>query len=100
MKAFTAISGRPPLMPWRAYGVWWSRYWPYNHTGLTEVLDTYIKQELPLNMLVMDVDWHEDRFNKSYADKCGAPNYGQNQCHDGFGGFNWNKTLWPDPIGF
>jgi hypothetical protein len=59
MKEFTSLAGRIPIMPWRAHGVWWSRYWPYNETGIKDVVENYESHSLPLNMLVMDVDWCE-----------------------------------------
>ena len=49
---FTAISGSVPMMPWNAYGVWWSRYWAYNETGIRAVIEGYESHNLPLNYLV------------------------------------------------
>jgi alpha-glucosidase (family GH31 glycosyl hydrolase) len=46
------------MMPWNAYGVWWSRYWAYNETGIRAVIEGYESHDLPLNYLVLDVDWH------------------------------------------
>ena len=39
-------------MPWNAYGVWWSRYWAYNETGIRAVVEGYESHNLPLNYLV------------------------------------------------
>ena len=47
----------PPLS---AFGVWWSRYNNYTKESFTEqVLDGYRDHALPLDQVVMDVDWRE-----------------------------------------
>ena len=87
---FTALAGRVPLMPFRAHGVWFSRYWPYNETGIRAVVADHAEHGLALNMLILDVDWHE-RGDAVFG--CGpdvAP--GLHQCDSGYGGC-------PDPPG-
>lgn len=59
MRDYTRIGGKVPLMPWRAYGNWWSRYHRYSAESLqSEVLDGFAQLKLPLHMLVLDTDWH------------------------------------------
>eukprot|EP00729_Bicosta_minor_P022858 gene22858-16884_t len=48
-------------MPRSAFGVWWSRYWRYSEQSLVEeVLEGYKNYSIPLNNLVMDMDWHNE----------------------------------------
>jgi len=53
---WTSIMGRAPMLPQSAFGVWWSRYWPYNQTSIVdEVLMGYKNFSIPLNNLVFDM---------------------------------------------
>eukprot|EP01052_Picozoa_sp_SAG31_P016575 SAG31_NODE_1103_length_9895_cov_13.722540_2_plen_693_part_00 len=99
LQEFTALAGSVPMMPWRAYGVWFSRYWPYNETGVKQLIADHESNALALNMLILDVDWHE---RGDAVKGCGpiiAPGM-TSQCNSGYGGYNWNKTLFPDPPAF
>ena len=52
-----AVLGRPAMLPRSAFGVWWSRYYPYTETTIvTEVLSGYRNYSIPLNMLVFDME--------------------------------------------
>ena len=107
---FTAMAGAIPMMPARSYGVWWSRYWPYSEAAIKDVVRSYETHGLPLNMLVLDVDWHD---RPGSCGGCPLPttgcfNYGKqpfakalkSQCFSGYGGYNWNATLFMQPKQF
>jgi len=52
-----AVLGRPAMLPRSAFGVWWSRYYPYTETTIVEeVLSGYKNYSIPLNMLVFDME--------------------------------------------
>eukprot|EP00698_Gefionella_okellyi_P004819 TRINITY_DN1445_c0_g1_i1.p1 TRINITY_DN1445_c0_g1~~TRINITY_DN1445_c0_g1_i1.p1 ORF type:complete len:886 (-),score=199.72 TRINITY_DN1445_c0_g1_i1:45-2429(-) len=86
LKAYTQIAGRMTVPPLSAFGVWWSRYFPYSETQFVqEVLQGYEDHQLPLNHVVLDMDWHIEPH--------------QSGCND-WGGFTWNQTLFPDPVEF
>ena len=72
-----AVSGRPPLPPRFALGSWYSRYWPYTADEYREIADEYRARGFPLDVLVLDMDWHEA----------------------GWTGYTWNRELIPDPPG-
>lgn len=77
-------------MPWRAYGVWWSRYHRYSAESLeTEVLAGFQTHKLPLHMVVLDTDWHTGRGYDPATDCTRRTDQG----------YNWNRTLFPDPAG-
>ena len=77
-------------MPWRAYGVWWSRYHRYSAESLeTEVLAGFQTHKLPLHMMVLDTDWHTGRGYDPATDCTRRTDQG----------YNWNRTLFPDPAG-
>ena len=57
---YILVGGAPLLPPTTAMGVWWSRYNNYTKDSFTEqVLDGYRDHALPLDQVVMDVDWRE-----------------------------------------
>lgn len=83
LKDFTLFAGKVPLPPRFAFGYWWSRYWAYSDTELQNLADKFNAYDIPLDVVVVDMDWH-------YTD----PGRG------GWTGWTWNKSLFPDPEGF
>jgi hypothetical protein len=78
---FALVAGKMDMPPLSAFGVWWSRYWVYSvgvpaiaQDIIADVLDGYAAHALPLNHVVMDMDWH--RWDSQYT---------------------WNTTIVPDP---
>ena len=79
---FLKLSGKNPVLPRYAYGLWWSRYWPYTSDEMLAVADNFAAHGLPLSVYVIDMDWHITKTgNKS----------------SGWTGYTWNKELIPDP---
>lgn len=76
---YTQFGGAVPLIPRYVLGTWWSRYWPYSATELQQVVTTFADHRLPLDVLVVDMDWH-------------TPGY--------WTGYSWNHDLFPDPERF
>lgn len=83
LKDFTVFAGNVPLPPRYAFGYWWSRYWTYSDRELRELTDRMKVYGFPLDVLVVDMDWH-------YTD----PGRG------GWTGWTWNKSLFPQPSEF
>ncbi|UPK97180.1 hypothetical protein LCI18_008115 [Fusarium solani-melongenae] len=86
MKSFFAISGKQPLLPRWALGNWWSRYYPYTDEQYLQLMDKFEKEEVPLTVAVIDMDWHEV--------------HGDHIPHAGWTGYTWNKKLFKDPKAF
>lgn len=78
LRDFTAVAGRIPLPPRYAFGAWWSRYWAYSDRELRELVEEFRANDVPLDVLVIDMDWHLD----------------------GWTGYTWNPKYFPDPAGF
>lgn len=58
LKALSGLSGAIAMPPAAALGVWWSRYYPYSQAQfVSEVLQGYADNGLPLNTVVLDMDW-------------------------------------------
>lgn len=78
LKDYTLFAGKVPLPPRYAFGYWWSRFWAYSDKEYRNLIDKFDTYNIPLDVLVMDMDWHQG----------------------GWTGWSWNKNLFPDPTGF
>jgi len=77
---YRRLSGPAPLLPRKAFGVWFSRYFPFSEADYRDRLLPMFRQErVPLDVLVVDTEFR-------------AP-----QAWDGW---NWRATLFPDPPRF
>lgn len=78
LKEYALLTGPVPMVPRWAFGPWYSRYWPYSDRELREIVRRFQKEDLPLDVLVVDVDWH---------------------LH-GWEGYDWNPEYFPCPEEF
>ena len=83
LKDFTVFAGKMPLPPRFTFGYWWSRYWAYSDRELRSLVDMFDTYDIPLDVLVVDMDWH-------YTD----------EGRGGWTGWTWNRSLFPNPEGF
>lgn len=95
LQDFVRIAGRIPLPPRFAFGVWWSRYWAYSDQELNTLVRGFHENDTPLNVLVIDMDWHINR-NQLEAMHAVDPS-GETL---GWSGYTWNHLLFPDPEQF
>jgi alpha-glucosidase (family GH31 glycosyl hydrolase) len=77
LSSLTKVSGQVPLPRRYALGVWYSRYWPWSESDYKNIVNRYAKEDFPLDVVVLDMDWHKD----------------------GWTGWSWNKKLLPDAPG-
>jgi alpha-glucosidase (family GH31 glycosyl hydrolase) len=82
LKDFYALCGKTPMIPRYALGNWWSRYFKYTEESYNEVLENFEKEQIPLSVAVIDMDWHVTEVD---------PKYGT-----GWTGYTWNKEMFPD----
>ncbi len=87
LRDFYTLSGKAPLIPRYALGNWWSRYYPYSEETYKELMARFKKEQVPLSVAVMDMDWH---WVKEVDPKYGS----------GWTGYSWNRDLFPDPAAF
>lgn len=81
--ALWALSGPPELPPRAMLGSWFSRYWPYTSDDFRAIVDDYERHGFPLDILVMDMDWHS---------AAARPGRGGGR----WTGWSWNRDLLPD----
>jgi alpha-glucosidase (family GH31 glycosyl hydrolase) len=80
---YTKFAGKVPLPPRYAFGYWWSRYWSYSDGEMRELVKKFRDYDIPLDVLVVDMDWHWTEEGKG-----------------GWTGYTWNRRLFPDPDRF
>lgn len=76
---YTRFGGSIPLIPRYVLGAWWSRFWAYSDQDLKDLVEDFAAHDLPLDVLVVDMDWHTPH---------------------SWTGYTWNRELFPDPEGF
>jgi len=69
------LFGSQPLLPRALLGYWYSRYWAYTDQELLALVDEFDRMDLPLDVLVIDMDWHKP----------------------GWTGYSWDPDYFPDP---
>ncbi|HEX3967433.1 MAG TPA: TIM-barrel domain-containing protein, partial [Edaphobacter sp.] len=92
---YVRVAGRIPLPPRFAFGAWWSRYWAYSDQELDNLVRDFHENDVPLDVLVIDMDWH-----LSGALLSAAHDVDQSGQRLGWSGYTWNPLLFPDPKAF
>lgn len=84
---FTRISGKMPLPPLYIFGYWYSKYQRYSEQDLRDIVNEIRGRDIPMDVLVIDMDWHKNGKTGSTA-------------NTEWTGWTWNEALFPDPAGF
>lgn len=82
IKALYFLCGAPAAIPRYALGNWWSRYHSYSENEYLELMENFAEDNIPFTVATVDMDWH--------------PSENLPQDIDGWTGYSWNKTLFPD----
>lgn len=72
---YTKIAGKVPMPPKYIFGYWYSRYWGYTQNEFIGLVTDFEKYNIPIDVMIMDMDWHKS----------------------GWTGWSWNKNLIPNP---
>ncbi len=78
MAQYTALCGKIPLLPRWAFGSWFSCFQRLSAKDNQRIVEDYDKNRIPLDVLIVDMDWHTNGWN----------------------GWSWNRRLYPDPEAF
>ncbi len=74
------LTGSAAMLPERAFGVWFSEFFPYSTSDYeNELIPAFRAHGVPLDNLVADTDWKSPQQ---------------------WDGWNWNPALFPDPGAF
>ena len=74
---YTKIAGRQPMPPLYALGYWYSKYQRYTQQEFINLTNEIKQNDIPIDVMIMDMDWHLD----------------------GWTGWTWNKSIIPNPTG-
>jgi alpha-glucosidase (family GH31 glycosyl hydrolase) len=58
LKDFVAVGGSVALPPRHAVGVWFTRWYDFTQGTAEEVVRDFERRSLPLDVLVLDMNWH------------------------------------------
>jgi alpha-glucosidase len=84
---FTRLSGAIPLPPRYIFGVFFSRYWAYAEYDERQIVTEYLQHDVPLDVIVTDMDWHITFYKNNTRDQAGE--------RAGWTGFTFDEHLFP-----
>ena len=93
-----ALSGAAPLLPRRAFGNWFSKYWPYGAADLRLLVARFAAEHVPLDVLGIDTDFKAppSRYSSVADTVLGRdPSFPYS-----WNGWGWNRNLFPHPARF
>lgn len=99
LRDLAAVSGKFPLPRKYFFGSWYSRWWPYTAADFISLADQYDEHDFPLDVLVMDMDWHYQDWGHQDGEPEYNFGYGHAGANLGWTGYTWNRRLIPDPEG-
>ena len=100
LRALFRVSG-PAALPRRyMLGAWYSRWWAYTDEEILGIADEYDQHGFPLDVMVLDMDWHHHDWTYRGTEKCkryrARTGYGH-AGNLGWTGYTWNRRLIRDP---
>jgi glycosyl hydrolase family 31/uncharacterized protein DUF5110 len=98
LRDLRALTGAAPLLPRKAFGVWFSRWWPYSEEDWKAIVARFRAEKVPLDTISLDTDFKRVRDpvgSGIAASAVGAPGLPYS-----WNGWEWNNDLYPDPARF
>ena len=92
------LTGPAPLLPRKAFGVWFSRWWPYSGADWRELVERFRTEKVPLDTISLDTDFK--RVNDPAGAAIAAEAVGAPGKPYSWNGWDWNEELYPDPSRF
>jgi alpha-glucosidase (family GH31 glycosyl hydrolase) len=74
LEPYTGLTGRPPLLPGWAFGLWGTQYPQEHQDRVLESVREHRRRDIPLDVVILDYHWEE-----------------------AFHNFRWRRSLFPDP---
>lgn len=100
LKTLFYVSGKPALPRKYVLGSWYSRWWPYTDEEIIELIDEYDKYDFPLDIMVLDMDWHHNdwTYEDNEEGNKHKATYGYGHAYNlGWTGYTWNRNLIKNP---
>lgn len=93
------LTGSAPLLPKKALGVWFSKWWAYTAEEWKQQVLDFQKYDVPLDTISIDTDW------KRVHNQLGCTMWNlvirapiNDACS--WNGWDWNRKIFPDPNEF
>lgn len=93
------LTGAAPLLPKKAFGVWFSKWWAYTDAEWRAQILDFQGHDVPLDTVSLDTDWkrvHNPLACIPWNVVIRAPV--DDACS--WNGWDWNRDIYPDPDGF
>jgi len=93
------LTGAAPLLPKKALGVWFSRWWSYTDSEWRDQVREFQTRDVPIDTISIDTDWklmHNALGCVAWNTVVRAPL--DDACS--WNGWDWNRDIFPDPDGF
>ena len=93
-----ALTGRAPLLPRNAFGVWFSKYFAFTEAEFRDLVARFATERVPLDTLSLDTDFK--RQNDPVGSALATNVIGQPGRAFAWNGWDWNRDLFADPDAF
>jgi alpha-glucosidase (family GH31 glycosyl hydrolase) len=93
-----ALTGPAPLLPRSAFGVWFSRYYPYSEAEYHALDAQFLADRVPLDTVSIDTDFKRE--NNALGAALGSIVAGAPGLPYSWNGWEWDSALFPDPQRF
>ena len=93
------LTGAAPLLPKKAVGVWFSKWWAYDDAEWRAEIEGFKTHQVPLDTISVDTDWklvHNEQGCIFWNTVIQA----RTDDHCSWNGWDWNRDAYPDPAGF
>lgn len=97
LRDLSAACGKMELVRKCVMGSWYSRWWKYSAEEFISLCEEYDKNDFPLDIMVMDMDWHYQDWGHNEGEPYALYGYGHAGENLGWTGYTWNRTLIPNP---
>ncbi len=98
LRDLRVLTGPAPLLDRSAFGIWFSRYWPYSEQDYHDLIGQFRSGKVPLDTLSIDTDFKRESDPNGAA--IGATLAGAPGKPYSWDGWEWNTSLFPDPQRF
>ena len=94
------VSGKPAMPRRYMLGSWYSRWWAYTDEQILAIAKDYEKNDFPLDVMVLDMDWHHHDWTYRGTEECKKHKAETGYGHAGnlgWTGYTWNRRLIREP---
>ena len=99
LRDLSSLSGSQPIPPRYAFGVWFSRWWPWGSWEAESLLKEFDERGVPCDVLITDMDWHHTCYRRTYGNASEKSMDASNNwpC---WSGFTFDKKYFNNPEDF